>query len=195
VNVKAELLYTKIYELSIEKKYDEMALTIDKLKKECPGTYKASIVESEFVNTAPGKPIPDFSLVSLDNPKETFTKTNMLGKIYLIDFWGTWCTPCVAEMPVLHKVYEKYKGKGLEIISVAGGDHKENVIAFRKKKWAMPWKNSVLINEPKSKQLFETFGVYSFPTAYLVSKDGIILAKNEDLRGEDLEITIRKYLE
>jgi thiol-disulfide isomerase/thioredoxin len=193
-NVKAELLYSRIMELSRENKNDEMMLLIDKLKKECPNTYKAKIVESEFHNTAVGKEIPEFSFNSIDNPDQTFTKLKMLGQIYLIDFWGTWCAPCLAEMPILHKVYERYKSKGLIIISVAA-DEKENVVAFRNNKWAMPWLNTVLLKNEKSDELLKLFGVYSYPSAFLVSAQGIILARNEELRGENLEITIKKYLE
>jgi thiol-disulfide isomerase/thioredoxin len=192
-NVKAELLYSRIMELCQENKNDEMMLLIDKLKKECPNTYKAKIVESEFLKTAVGREIPEFSFNSIDNPDQTFTKSKMLGKTYLIDFWGTWCTPCVAEMPTLHNVYEKYKSKGFEIISVAA-DEKENVSAFRSKKWAMPWLNTVLLKSKKSEELLKLFGVYSYPTAFLVSTKGIILARNEELRGENLEKTIKKYL-
>lgn len=193
-NVKAELLYSRIMELSRENKNEEIILLIDKLKKECSNTYKAKIVESEFLNTAVGKEIPEYSFNSIDNPDQTFTKSKLLGKTYLIDFWGTWCTPCVAEMPTLHKVYEKYKSKGLEIISVAA-DEKENVTAFRSKKWAMPWLNTVLLKNEKSDELLKMFGVYSYPSAFLVSAQGIILARNEELRGENLEKTIKKYLE
>lgn len=193
-NVKAELLYSRIMDYSRDNKNEEMILLIEKLKKECPNTYKAKTVESEFLNTAVGKAIPDYSFISIDNPKQTFTKSNMLGKIYLIDFWGTWCTPCVAEMSTLHKVYAKYKSKGLEIISVAA-DEKSNVIAFRKNKWSMPWLNTVLFKNEKSDELLKLFGVYSYPTAFLVSTQGIILARNEDLRGENFENTIKKYLE
>lgn len=193
-NVKAELLYSRIMELSQKNKNEEMVSLIDILKKECPNTYKAKIVESEFLNTATGKTIPDFSFTSIDNPGQTFTKSNLLGKLYLIDFWGTWCTPCVAEMPEMHKVYDKYKSKGFEILSVAS-DEKGKVIAFRKNKWAMPWMNSVLLRDDKSEKVLKLFGVYAFPTAFLVSKQGIILARNEELRGENLEKTIKKYLE
>ena len=193
-NVKAKLLYSRIMDLSRDNKNEEIILLIEKLKKECPNTYEAKTVESEFLNTSVGKAIPDYSFISIDNPKQTFTKSKMLGKIYIIDFWGTWCTPCVAEMPSLHKVYDKYKSKGLEIVSVAA-DENANVISFRKNKWPMPWINTVLLKSVKSEELLKLFGVYSFPSAFLVSKQGIILARNEDLRGEDLEKTITKYLE
>jgi len=191
-NVKAELLYARIMELSREN--EKMIMTIDKLKKECPNTNKAKIVESEFLNTSVGKIIPDYSFISIDNPNQTISKSTMIGKIYLIDFWGTWCKPCVAEMPTLHKVYKKYKSKGFEIISVAA-DEKENVSSFRNKKWTMPWLNTVLLKNEKSEELLKLFGVFSYPSAFLVSTQGVILARNEELRGKDLEKTIKKYLE
>jgi len=193
-NVKAELLYGEISALNLQKKYDEMTFLIDKLKRECPNTYKASIAESEFLNTGIGKSVPEFSLISVDNPKIIFTRSNMLGKIYLMDFWSTGCAPCIAEMPELHKVYENYKGKGLQIISITG-DKKEMVNSFRKKKWIMPWNNTVLTENSKSQELIKSFGVYSIPAVFLISRDGIILARNEELRGKNLEKTIKKYLD
>src|SRR3990170_549910 len=90
-----------------------------------------------------GSETPDYEVVSLDNPKVTYSKRSMLGKVYLIDFWFTTCVPCIAEMDNLHKVYAKYRDKGFDILSLSV-DGEQLVNLFRKKKWKMPWKNSVI---------------------------------------------------
>jgi thiol-disulfide isomerase/thioredoxin len=57
------------------------------------------------------------------------------GRPLVINFWATWCGPCIKEMPLLQKVYEKYKGKGLEIISISTDDatYKVGPFAARRK--------------------------------------------------------------
>ena len=64
-----------------------------------------------------GKRVPEFTFVSLDDPSEIFTDRGLLGRTYLIDLWGTWCKPCVAEIPALEEAYDRYKESGFEILS------------------------------------------------------------------------------
>ncbi|HVO73334.1 MAG TPA: TlpA disulfide reductase family protein [Ignavibacteriaceae bacterium] len=138
-----------------------------------------------------GADVPDFEVVSLDNEKVKFTKQSMLGKIYLIDFWATWCAPCVNEMNFLHKAYEKYKDKGFEILSLSIDGKKDDVINFRKYKWKMPWKNSFIGPSSPLPSTFEAIGV---PRPVLISKEGKILAVDMDIRGEKLEETLEKFM-
>lgn len=138
-----------------------------------------------------GSEIPDYEVVSLDNPKVTYSKRSMLGKVYLIDFWFTTCVPCIAEMDNLHKVYAKYRDKGLDILSLSV-DGEQLVNLFRKKKWKMPWKNSVIVDNTRILRDFEVSG---FPYPILVGADGKILETNRAaLRGERLEQTLARFL-
>ncbi len=139
-----------------------------------------------------GAPIPDFEVVSLDNKNEKISKKSMLGKIYMIDFWATWCMPCVGEMKFLHDAYKKFKDKGFEILSLSSDRDAETVSKFRNKKWGMPWKNS-LLNGPKGKKILLDFEVFGIPKPILVGADGKILAMQGELRGENLEKTLSKY--
>ncbi len=139
-----------------------------------------------------GAEIPDFEVTSLDNPNEKFSKKNMLGKIYLIDFWATWCSPCVDEMKFLHDAYKKFKNKGFEILSFSSDMNAKTVAKFRSKKWEMPWKHSLLKGAQSSK-IRSDFEVYGIPKPILVGADGKILAMQGDLRGENLEKTLSKY--
>lgn len=140
----------------------------------------------------PGRPVPDFSLASIDGT-ETLSRTGMKGRYYLIDFWATWCGPCVGEMGHLHDVYEKYRDKNFEIISLSFDGSADDVAKFRGKKWTMPWKHIFLKGgfESDAAKAFEVAGI---PKPVLVGPDGTIVATEMELRGERLAQTLEKYL-
>ena len=140
-----------------------------------------------------GKEIPDFNVVSIDDSTKIYSKKSMMGKIYLIDFWATWCGPCVGEMENLHKAYEEFKTKGFEILSFSLDSSPEIVKSFREKKWKMPWKNSFIGNKEREK-IADDFEVMGIPKPILVSAEGKIIALENELRGEQLEQTLSKYL-
>ena len=142
---------------------------------------------------AVGKPVPSFEVALLGGAGKVSDKS-MLGKYYMIDFWATWCGPCVGEMPAIHKAYEKYKGKkGFEIISLSMDAAESQIAPFRAKKWKMPWLHAFIpgIFEADVAKEFEVAGI---PKPVLVGPDGKIVAMQGDLRGEDLEKTLGKFL-
>jgi len=140
-----------------------------------------------------GKSIPAFSFVSLDDPKVTYTNWNMLGKVYIIDFWATWCGPCVDEMRYMHEAHKKYKDAGFEIISVSLDTDPSNVIDFRRHNWSMPWRNVVLNNGFES-EVASRFKVWGIPKPILVNRTGRIIATEDELRGENLDRTLAHFL-
>lgn len=139
-----------------------------------------------------GKQVPAFSYVSLDDARVTFTKDTYKGKYVLIDLWATWCGPCVAEMPNLHKAYEKFKGPDFEVLSLSMDQDKERIKPFRQK-WAMPWNHGFAPGVWQS-QIAELFEASSIPKPILVGPDGKIIAITTGLRGADLEKTLSTYL-
>ena len=94
-------------------------------------------------NIQVGKPVPKFSVPLLGADGKTATDQNIDAKVYLVDFWATWCGPCIGKMPGLHFLYEKYHPAGFEILAYSLDDSVQAVEQFRKEKWPMPWLNAI----------------------------------------------------
>ncbi len=132
----------------------------------------------------------DFKAKDL-NGKSVSLKTYK-GKVLLLDFWATWCGPCLAELPKLRKVYEKYKDQGFDIlgISLDGDLTREQFIAFVKKE-GMNWRH--IYDEQGGKTpLAKQYGVKAIPFTLLIGRDGRIVAVNP--RGEKLEPAVQAAL-
>jgi len=140
-----------------------------------------------------GDPVPRFELRSLDDPSTVFSQKSLLGRVYVIDFWATWCVPCVEQLPYLHRAYERFRSRGFTILSVSGDDSARTVQMYRKRKWAMPWLNA-LASSQSNGSIRLSFGVWGIPFPVLVSSKGTILALGDDLEGENLEGTLEKFI-
>ena len=103
------------------------------------------------------------------------------GKYLFVDFWGTWCGPCVAELPELQKIYEGVDKSRVEFVSIAGKQSPELLEKFLKKR-PLAWPQIISDEENK---LIETYDISSFPTNVLVGPDGRVVARN--LHGKALE--------
>lgn len=141
---------------------------------------------------AKGKPVPDFN-VKLLHSDDTISKESLLGKYYLIDFWAVWCSPCRAEMPTLHEAFNEFKNSNFTIISLSFDPKADAVDKYRKESWAMPWNHSFVDGGFKN-DLSKRFEVNGIPKPILVNPDGIIVATETELRGENLKKTLKKYL-
>lgn len=84
---------------------------------------------SDYFCLAPGKPAPDFALP--DFKGDIVRLSDFQGKVVYIDFWGTWCSPCVEEIPDALKLQEKYKGKPVVFLYVALEYDEENITYWK----------------------------------------------------------------
>ena len=128
-----------------------------------------------------GNPVPEFSFESLDHPDRSFTSGSLRGRIYLMDFWGAWCGPCIQEMPSLTETHDWYRASGLEILSVALMDEREAIARFQRERFAMPWMHT-LISREDDEAVRSAFEITGFPRPILVDAEGIIVAIDDDPR-------------
>ncbi len=120
----------------------------------------------------------------------TYSLGQMRGKVVFIDFWASWCKPCRIENPELKKVYDKYKGKGFEILGVSlDRDHAAWVEAIKAD--GLPWKH---VSDLKfwSNAAAQEYAVSSIPYGVLLDRDGKVVAKG--LRSHDLDHRLRTLL-
>lgn len=135
--------------------------------------------KESFLNS--GKLAPEISLP--DTSGNMVTLSSFKGKIVLVDFWASWCSPCRKDAPEVVKMYEKYHPKGLEILGVSL-DKDRNAWLSGIKDMKLSW---IHVSDLKfwSSEAAKTYRVNSIPFTILVGRDGKIIAKG--LRGEELE--------
>jgi len=156
----------------------------------------STISPSTAQTTGPekGDKAPEIRLPSVNG--DTVALTSLKDRLVLIDFWGTWCAPCVEEQAELAKLYHSYQhahfsnGKGFEIYGVSLDSKKiswENFLVKNKINWIQVsdlkfWRSPVA----------RTYNIQGLPFNVLIDGKGVILAKN--LHGKELEKEIGKYL-
>lgn len=116
------------------------------------------------------------------------------GKVVLIDYWATWCGPCIAELPNLRKLYEIYHERGFDVIGVSVDTDKEELQSFVKKN-EIPWTVTFHGGEDSpglSQPLAVQFGISMVPVALLVDQEGRLIAL--EARGAELAAWLERLL-
>jgi thiol-disulfide isomerase/thioredoxin len=133
---------------------------------------------------AKGSVFPDFDEKDVAGKPLSIAKYK--GKVVLVDFWATWCGPCVHELPNVIKTYEKHHDKGFEIIGISLDQDKDKLTNFTKDK-NMTWQQ-YFDGKGWGNKLAVKYGVQSIPATFLLDGEGKIIGK--DLRGDALEAAV-----
>jgi Uncharacterized protein SCO1/SenC/PrrC, involved in biogenesis of respiratory and photosynthetic systems len=134
-----------------------------------------------------GKPLP-IKFTAVDGREVDLAK--LTGKVVLVDFWATWCGPCVAELPNVKEAYNKLHDKGFEIVGISFDKDKgtlEKFVAEREMKWPQYFDGKVWQNEYGQK-----YGINGIPSMWLVDKKGNL--RDMNARGA-LEEKVAKLLQ
>ena len=116
-----------------------------------------------------GSNAPDFTLEDMDG--KPFSLSSLRGKYVIIDFWGSWCAPCISGIPKMKSAYEKHKAK-LEILGVACNESSVDIWRNTIKHHELPWIN---VYNDKLSAVNVKYGIESYPTKIVINPEGTIL--------------------
>ena len=127
---------------------------------------------------------PDFEAKTLDG--RPFKLSELRGKIVLIDFWATWCGPCVAELPNVKKLYEQFGGEHFAVVGISfdrDAATARKFVGARKLPWTQIW-----AEKADEGQIAGLYGVGGIPATFLIGADGKVIER--DMHGETLASTV-----
>jgi thiol-disulfide isomerase/thioredoxin len=126
---------------------------------------------------------PHFSLLDLDG--NTHSISAYRGRVVLVNFWASWCPPCIYEMPELTQLKERLADKPFEILAINVGEKKYRVQKFTR---VINFNLPVLLDT--SSKIFDNWGVKTLPTSFLIDAEGHIRYRVQGNPGWDDKQTI-----
>jgi len=132
-------------------------------------------------------PAPDFELENIAGGKTAAME--LKGKVLVVDFWATWCEPCIAEIPKFNKIAEEYKGKDVQIVGITVESARDTI---KPKVIETGMRYTVLVGNDAVVDGFG--GLIGFPTTFVVTKDWKIYKKYMGALP-DKDVRIRKDIE
>lgn len=137
------------------------------------------------MDIAIGQKAMNFQVKDMDGKDLSLSQYN--GKWVLLDFWATWCGPCIREMDTVIALYKKYNPQGLEIIGISLDRSPVRMKEYVRAK-SIPWRQHFDGNGWRN-EVAVKYNVHSIPYTYLINPDGIIVGKR--LRGPYLEKALK----
>lgn len=155
--------------------------------------FKSSIRVNNYIaamekkeQTSPGHKYADFE-ITYEGKTSKLSDYVKPGKYTIVDFWASWCGPCMRQAAVLKEIYAEYHDKGLEIVGVAVWDEPQNTLEAIKTK-ELPWPN--ILNAQTIPT--DLYGISGIPCIIIIGPDGTILSR--DKQGDELKEDVRKAL-
>ena len=153
------------------------------------GSLTTACQSNESPSEAPevGKRAPDFQLNTLDG--QSVSLSDLKGKPVLINFWATWCSPCVYEMPYIQQIYDEWQERGLVLLAINIGESSSQAAEFMQQhNLSFP----VLLD--REGNIAQKYNIRGIPTTFFIDRDGII----QDIRigafqnKEEIESSLSK---
>lgn len=182
-NIKQSVpMYEKIATMLDE---DIVARRVTPAKEEIADFIRADEIDKSVV---PGQLAPEFTLPTLADVQIALQDVVAENEVVLIDFWASWCGPCIAAFPHLKEMYAEYAENGFEIVSVSLDSTQEDWVEASEEQ-SLPWIDVGNIDEPGEGVVGKAYGVITIPKSFLLDKSRCINYRN--LSTEELERVLR----
>jgi cytochrome c biogenesis protein CcmG, thiol:disulfide interchange protein DsbE len=129
-----------------------------------------------------GNPAPEFSVVTVTGAHGPVSLKQLHGKVVLVDFWGTFCTPCKSSFPKLQALNAKYAGSGLEIVGISEdeAEDKAKIPAF-----ASAYGAKFPIGWDEDRSISQRYQPETMPSSFLIDRKGIVRFTHVGFRAGD----------
>ncbi len=123
----------------------------------------------------------EFSFTDIVTGDE-ISMNDLRGQVVVIDFWATWCGPCLTKMPEMKRLYEEHHESGLEIIGISLDEDVETVLNFLDDEMELPWLHACEDGAGWDTPIARDWGISGIPTIFVVDREGRLHSTNA--RGE-----------
>ncbi|MEX1198087.1 MAG: TlpA disulfide reductase family protein [Pseudohongiellaceae bacterium] len=134
-----------------------------------------------------GEPAPDFTLPALaaaSGDSDEITLSDLRGKVVYVDFWASWCLPCIRSLPEISTLYEQYRDQGFEVIAITIDNPLEDATEFLED---LDTPLDYRVAADADADVMDLYGVRGMPTSFLVDRHGMIRMIHEGYRDGDLQ--------
>ena len=168
------------YYLFLQEAYEMDLAQLDKALAENPVMAESQRMKRLRENllkkseTSVGKMYKDFTIIQPDGSRKSLSDYVGKGNYTLVDFWASWCGPCIRETKVIKQLYEKYNGKGIDFLGVAVWDKPDDTLAAIKAH-DLPWQQ--IINAQTIPT--DIYGISGIPCIILLDPQGRIVSRDK----------------
>ena len=137
-----------------------------------------------------GKPAPDFEAEAPDGTMHHLSEYTGHGQYVLIDFWASWCGPCIGSFPFMKEIYATYKDRGLIFLGVSCDKNRDAWLKALEKH-QLPWTS--LRSPARKGDACDLYGITGIPAVILIAPDGKVIST--DLEGKELKAKLAEIFE
>lgn len=193
--LRGEALYNRLRYYYKENNGADWHSNFTRLVSNHPNHFRTTYAYNQY---APEKPISKGEPLLYTNfdglqQDQTIKLSEIEESYLLLDFWATWCGPCIESLPNLKKVYEEFSKNDFSILSISIDENRAEAINFLNNEFSMPWYHAF---EKQGSKKVREMGIVGVPYYILLGPDRKVITQDQSkLKGDSLSITIKKYLD